>query len=178
MVMISLIAISCQSNSTRETENEMFVVNELFLLRTEGMALYQIASSANPSPEIQVACQNLKDYYAATQEEFVYLCDGRSVAIGQDDYDVIWRHVEGHLLRDSAQFETTFIELSTDNLMRSIALHELILQRQDWEDIMYYAFKSLPELYKQQGALSQLKESRFAKKSPEVIDVKTANLTL
>ncbi len=178
IVSTILLASSCQPASVRENENEMFVVNELFLLRTEGLALYQIAMSANPTADVQSACENLKNYYATTQEEFIYLCDGRSIAIGAEDYDVIWRHVEGQLLKDSAQFETAFIELSTDNLLRSIALHELILQRQDWEDIMYYAFKSLPELYKQQGVLQQLKESRYTRKSPETMEIETAQLTL
>lgn len=183
LFILGLLLSSCESNSVRETENETFVVNELFLLRTEGMALCEIAAANNPSLEIQAACEKLRTYYTATQEEFVYLCNGRSVAVGSEDFDIIWRHIDGHLSKDSSQFEIAFIELSSDNILRSIALHELILQRQDWEDIMYYAFKSLPELYKQQGALAQLKESRYVKRKPEAVEVeavevKTATLAL
>ncbi len=175
---MGLLVTSCQSASVKETEDEMFVVNELFLLRTEGMVLCDIASSNNPSPEIQMACEKLRNYYTGTQEDFVYLCDGRSVALEQEDFDLIWKHLDTQLTKDSMQFEIAFIELSADNLLRSIALHELILQRKDWEDIMYYAFKSLPELYKQQGALTQLKESRVAEKSREKMEVKNAALSL
>ncbi|MCL7987468.1 hypothetical protein M8998_05895 [Sphingobacterium sp. lm-10] len=178
IIITLLLATSCQSASVQETENEMFVVNELILLRTEGMALCELAAAANPSPEVQATCEKLKTYYTSTQEEFTYLCTGRSVAMEEEDFDTIWKQAENYLLKDTANFELAFIELSSDNILRSITLHELIVQRQDWEDIMYYAFKSLPELYYQQGNLSRLKESFYIQKSATSLNVKTAAMDL
>lgn len=156
----------------------MFVVNELFLLRTEGMALCEIASASNPSPEVQNACDELNAYYTATQEDFAHLCTGRSIALGAKDFDAIWKNVEGHLLHKDERFEVAFLQLSTDNILRAIALHELILQRHDWEDITYYALKSLPELYNRQTELGRLRRSQFVEKAPSALAVKTATVAL
>lgn len=166
LMLIALLGSESCDGTRRESENEMFVINELFMLRTEGMILCQIAEAADSDGQILNACDRFHAYYAATQPEFLSLCDGRSIALDESDFDTIWKNVERGVKKNAVFSKSDFITLTTDNILRSIALHEIILERMEWEDVSYYAFKSLPELYNQQQLLSDLRRSEH-ENSPE-----------
>lgn len=153
IILLGSILQGCQNKDVVRAENELFTINELLLLRTEGLILAERATHYTKNKEIQRMCHRIKNYYRTTHPDFVDLCKDRIIGVEEKDVDQLWIKIDNYLYEQQDNIETAFVNLCNDNILRSIALYEIIITRDDWEDISYFSYQALPELYHQQEEL-------------------------
>lgn len=162
--LLSVLLSACRTPDVQKEQNERFAINELLLLRTEGFALVELAHTYVDNQEISAMCQRIMAYYKDTHPDFVKLCQGKQIAVGEQDFELLWNKIIDFLENNEQGLEGAFLDLCQDNILRSIALYEIIIQRNDWEDMSYFSFRALPDLYNQQGDLRIL--SRRVRNAP------------
>lgn len=156
LVWICLLFFS--SCGVGKREKEQAVVEKLVMLRTEGLALAEFIASNAKDSAILLMCQRIKDYYIQTHPDFLHVCAGRPMGLTERDFDELWSRIEYRLRTDCTSFGMTSLKLCEENIDTSIALHEEILEAQEWEDICYFSFVALPDLYNQRSELHSLRK--------------------
>lgn len=156
-VFLLLVTVSSCTNGGKLDDKELLVMQELVLLRTEGLALAEFVQSKSADPEVLAMCENLQRYYEETHPEFLQICTGRKIALSNSDFDLLWGKMSERFSAGNHSVETTCLQLCEENIQSSIKLYETLIQKRDWEDISYFSFLALPDLYNQQQDLQRLK---------------------
>lgn len=157
IVFLVLVTFSACKNAGHEDERELRIMRELVLLRTEGLALADFVQTKAQDPKVIAMCEELHSYYEETHPEFLQICAGRQISVSDQDFDLLWNKMSERFSIGNTSVEQTCLQLCEENICSSIRLYEEIIQKRDWEDMAYFSFIALPDLYNQQQDLEQLK---------------------
>lgn len=137
-------------------EAERFALNELLLLRTEGLILAERIPNDTQNKEITEICDRIKAYYEKTHPDFMLLCEDKIMDVQEEDFDLLWDKIDLYLEEHEEDIESAFLNLVQENIMRSISLYTIIIQQEEWEEMRYFSHLALPDLYNQQEDLKDM----------------------
>ncbi|MFD1772167.1 hypothetical protein [Sphingobacterium suaedae] len=153
-------------SSEVSSERQEAALRELVLLRTEGLALAEFIGTKSTKPEVLSLCDTIRRYYQHTHPEFLRICAGRKITLVPADFEHLWNAMLARFDTSQLPLEQLSLRLCEENLRASIGMYESILREQEWEDICYFSFIALPDLYTQRDALSSLRRQVEATSSP------------
>src|SRR5690606_34036571 len=157
LAIVGFLTASCRERPPNMVADEhLRVLNELIVLRTEGLALAEVAASASHDEQVNRTIGHIKTYYTHTHPEFLKLCEGQIVVLAQKDFATIWTAVEHQLLRDAECTEKAFLSLYIANTARSIVAYERVLRGDADGDVYLFALRALPGLYSQRSEIASL----------------------
>lgn len=157
LIIATFLTASCREHAPRSVDDEhIHVISELVVLRTEGLALAEVAASATRDEQVGRAIGQVKAYYIETHPAFLKLCQGQVIVLAHDDFATICAAVEHQILGESACVEMAFLSLYTDHTARQIAAYERVLRKSSKEDLYAFALRALPGLYHQQREISAI----------------------
>lgn len=162
-LVFSLMLSACFNTAVPTSEGEQLAINQLILLRTEGLILAEMVHERTERDEIRKMCKKIIAYYQDTHPGFLEICENRIIAVQSKDFDSLWNKTNDFMDTSGYDMEETFINLYQNNIERSITLYEVIIQSNDWEDISYFSFLALPHLYNQQQELRALENENNLK---------------
>lgn len=152
LILFAFVSASCTERAPQAIDaKQALAINELVALRTEGLALAEIAAGHVHNPQVSQAIEGIKTYYRDTHPAFLDACRGQPIVLGQPDFDMIWAAAQDQMLATGQCAEETFLSLYIANTAEAIAIYERLLRAQEEEGLVYFALRALPGLYRQQN---------------------------
>ncbi|WP_437920064.1 hypothetical protein [Sphingobacterium sp. LRF_L2] len=151
VVAFSLVFIlgACEVRRDNTKAGESDVLQELVLLRTEGLIMTEYMLSNADNKEILTVCKRVKKYYTLTHPDFLRLCTGYSMELKESDFTLLWNDVHQRFIAARDSVDCFYLDCYQENIRSTIALYENLIRRQESEGISYFSFVALPDLYNQ-----------------------------
>lgn len=151
LALALLLSASCTERRPEANDvHRTLDINELVSLRTEGLALAEIAASTSSDAQVRQAIGQIRAYYQDTHPAFLEICRGQLIVLEQRDFDMIWMNAQGQVLAPGQCAEEIFLSLYVANTAKKIAVYERVLREPQAQGLYLFALQALPGLYSQQ----------------------------
>ncbi|GHE35393.1 hypothetical protein GCM10017764_18340 [Sphingobacterium griseoflavum] len=154
-----MLTLSACKSEDRSQERASSTIRQLVLLRTEGLALAEFVEAKSQDSDVIQMGKQLKSYYQQTHPEFLNACAGNKLDLDDSDFDSLWTSISDRFQKSNQSIENTCLYLCEENIKASINLYEEIIQQHEFEEISYFSFIALPDLYNQQEYLNNLRSN-------------------
>ncbi|MFD2594670.1 hypothetical protein [Sphingobacterium griseoflavum] len=159
ILFLFMLTLSACKSEDRSQERASSTIRQLVLLRTEGLALAEFVEAKSQDSDVIQMGKQLKSYYQQTHPEFLNACAGNKLDLDDSDFDSLWTSISDRFQKSNQSIENTCLYLCEENIKASINLYEEIIQQHEFEEISYFSFIALPDLYNQQEYLNNLRSN-------------------
>lgn len=163
VVLSFMTSTACKQNRPQEMDvKQLLDINELVVLRTEGLVLTEIVDPKTFDAPLGGLIGDIKAYYQETHPSFLRVCQGQPLVLQYEDFDMIREGIRNQVFTSEAGIEEAIMSLYVANTDRSIEVYERILQESERKDVRRFALRALPGLYNHQKEVHALLRQRRA----------------
>ncbi|TDQ80005.1 hypothetical protein [Sphingobacterium yanglingense] len=157
-VLFFLFIVPIPRSEAQNEEVENSVIRNIVFMRTEGLGMAELFYNHSKDKKIRELCSRIKSYYTATQPDAVALCSGKDLQLAEAEFELLYGRLQKGFEGYDAKKEGAYLEVCEEHINKSIAFYTQLVQDGAWEDISYFSFKALPELFNLQQEMRKLKK--------------------
>lgn len=157
-ILFFLFIVPIPRSEAQHEQVESRVLRNIVFMRTEGLGMVELFYNYSKDKRIRALCGRIKSYYRSTQAEAVDLCAGKDLQLSEAEFEMILGRLRRGFERYDSQKEGAYLQICEEHINKSIALYTQLIQDGSWEDISYFSFKALPELFNLQQEIRKVRK--------------------
>lgn len=155
--LIFLFIVPVSGPEAQINMQEADVLRTIVFVRTEGLGMTELFYAHTRNKKIRTLCQRMKSYYINTQPVIIEICRGKDLKLVEKDLELILDDLKKDFLGYKVEKENDYLLMCEEHVNKSIQLYTKLVQEQQWEDISYFSFEALPELFNLQQEIRKLR---------------------
>lgn len=156
LLLLLLFIVPLPRTEAQSDAREHEVLRTLVFMRTEGLGMIELLSTHSKNKNTLELCHRIKRYYTETQPATVELCQGKDLRLSEEEVDLILGSLEKGFENYDAKKENDYLQLCEEHINKSIAFYTQLVQDRKWENLTYFSFTALPELFNLQQEIRKL----------------------
>ncbi|ERJ57291.1 hypothetical protein [Sphingobacterium paucimobilis] len=157
-VLFFLFIVPIPRTEAQNEQVEGRVIRNIVFMRTEGLGMAELFYSHSKDKKIRELCSRIKSYYTATQPDAVELCTGKNLQLAESEFELLYGRLQKGFEGYDSQKEGAYLEVCEDHINKSITFYTQLVQDAASEDISYFSFKALPELFNLQQEIRKVRK--------------------